>query len=306
MIIFHGVDMDGWFSAALLKLYDANLADYMVPADYKNEKDVVETVVAAIKSANPPKKIVIADFSFLPDAFKMIVNLAATKKISVSWFDHHVSSINKLSSIPEVTNLRGVRDTKISAAKLVCDYLGFDEKIKSVIQIVSDYDTFNFDETKLSDMMPALFNAGFNYRIEEPLKMVNRAIQCLLKQNINEYVKIGTYLLKHADAQVPGYVKDVKFGEFEGKKFAMVNVTERLVAQLAQKLFDKVDFVFSWKAIAGDKVQLFLTSAKTGNTDVSAIAQKMGSLFGGSGGGHKNASGATGQLVPFINYFYKN
>lgn len=199
-----------------------------------------------------------------------------------------------------------MRDTSVSAAKLICNTFQFDKKINEVIQIVSDYDTFNFDETKLSDMMPALFNAGFNYRIESPINMVERAMWCLIRQNVEEYVKIGTYLLKHADAQVPGYVKDVKFGEFEGKKFAMINVTERLVAQLAQKLFDKVDFVFSWKAIAGDRVQLFLTSAKTGNTDVSVIAQKMGTMFGGSGGGHKNASGATGQLLPFINYFYKS
>lgn len=42
MIVFHGVDMDGWFSAALLRIYDASLTDYMIPADYKNEQDVAK------------------------------------------------------------------------------------------------------------------------------------------------------------------------------------------------------------------------------------------------------------------------
>ncbi len=307
MIVYHGIDCDGWFSAALLISYDKSLADYMFPADYKGEKEVADQIIAAIQSDKPPQKIVICDFSFLPDAFKAIVGAAKQKNISVSWFDHHVSSINKLQSIPEISGLKGVRDpsNKVSAAKLVCDYLGLGDKFGVIIQTVSDYDIFNFDESKLSEQRAAQFNFGFIYDKVGAQEMVNRALDLLQNpQKIEKYIEIGTMFLKNYDAQVPMYLKDLERGEFEGKKYALVNSTEKIGAQLAQKIFHEVDFVIIWKAVSGKRAQLFLTSSKKGNTDVSVIAQRISAVCGVTGGGgHKNAAGAVVPLKKFVNFF---
>lgn len=309
MIVYHGIDMDGWFSAALLLTFSKGreaLGDYMIPADYKDAKQVYEQVVAAINSNKPPTKIIVCDFSFKPAEFTNIINLANSKKIKVFWFDHHISAINDAKTSELVNALPGVRDTSVSAAKLIGDFLNIPEPAKQIIQIVSDYDTFNFDDTKFATAQPALFNAGFNYNIKPAPEMIERAIDCLKNNKIKYFIDIGNYLLTNDEAKVPGYLKNVDFGEFEGKKYALLNMTDRIGAQIAQKLFEKVDFCVFWSVIAGKSAKLFLTSSKKASTDVSLIAKRIAELSGGTGGGHKNASGANLPFSKFYEIFLKD
>jgi oligoribonuclease NrnB/cAMP/cGMP phosphodiesterase (DHH superfamily) len=304
MIVYHNADPDGWFSAALLLKFDSSLGDFLIGADYPIKDQVFASVMEALNSNNKPKKVYICDFSFPLKEFEQIVSAAKQNNIEVWWFDHHASAIRAVSGSALVNSLPGERNTSISAAMLTAKHTKPDRKSMEIISLVSQFDVYNFDESKFTSEPCVLFTYGFVHNEKDSDSMVQRAVRCLDEFELVKYIGLGRIIVTNFKARIDRYLKDAEFGEFEGLKYALVNFTDKGAGLIAQYLYDKVDFVMTWRQIPVKKVAISFVSAKTrDDVDVSVLAKKICSLGGGSGGGHTHASGGAMSLAKFVELF---
>jgi len=296
MIISHAVDMDGWFSAAVLMLKYGKENCIYVPADYAYEASVFTALLTSIIDGTCPKTVFITDFSFNPNNFRAIAAAAQHHDVKVWWFDHHESAIERTKQFPALTELPGVRNIDYSAAKLVADWAGAEDKQKQIIQVVSDYDTWNFDEKKYWGQMGPVFNAWFNFQSLPPEKMVDRAITVLTGNVWEGAMELGSKLILDKKAQFESIAKQAMFVQYDNLTAAVFNCSEKGAGYVAINLYDKCDFAVSWRVLGNGKVSVSFCSDESG-PDVSKIASKFG------GGGHEHASGATVSFQTFSEAF---
>lgn len=180
LCIYHGVDFDGYCSAAIVKKAIQNTTcigtNHGQPT-YFMEKIDKSTIV------------IIVDFSFPKPIMENIISKAA----DVIWIDHHKTAIDALEGF----NLQGIRDTKKAACILTWEYFFSDLEMPLPVKMIGSYDIWEHtpDILKLNSFLQSL-------KKEE--RFADAPIwKDLLSNNINinKYLEIGTYIEKYITVQ---------------------------------------------------------------------------------------------------------
>jgi uncharacterized protein len=275
--IYHSKDLDGWMSAAIVKLKypDVKLIGWSY-GDPPVETAVNETF----------NEVVMVDISFPPD-----VMLAVARLDSLIWIDHHDRTIKETikyfddhSTPPPM----GPRDPKFAACELTWMYLFPNQKMPELVRLLGRYDCFGHkgtaEEKKVLEFQYG--SRAFISNPEEALKYLNEYLiseynaQALIS-NIH-YAGESIYKYLQIEAKQKYNQKfTISFAEWN---FACVN-TERL---------NPINFGIDYHKDGYDGFAcfwyengkwIFSLYNDDGKVDCSAIAKQFG------GGGHKGASG---------------
>lgn len=143
-VFYHGSDMDGWGSAAVLCQWNKQIEKRdLFPIDYGRYKLTMDIVKENITSDDI---VFIVDISFTKDTVDVLKYINKTAKETI-WIDHHDSSIELCKSDEEASNIKGIRSKKSSAILLTYNYVIETYSWAGIFNVspldyISDWDTF--------------------------------------------------------------------------------------------------------------------------------------------------------------------
>lgn len=301
VIVSHEVDMDGWFSAAAIvhslcwkeALESGDIK--LIGADYPKMGQVVKEVLAALSDG--PEYLYVTDFSFEPEDWLQVIQKAKKKKTQIFWFDHHESAIKKAAKHVAIKNLPGLRTDKISAALITGNELGLGSSERKVLKLVSDFDTWNFDQNHYWTEKAAIFNSWFNFCTSDFETMVKKALRTLQDGlDKTDWEELGMKVILDQRARFQAAARDASFVRYGGHTVGVVNTSEKSAGFIAVELADSCDFVLTWKMGKNEDIVVSFRSPE-GGPDVAEIASRFG------GGGHIHASGAHMEFSKFQENF---
>jgi oligoribonuclease NrnB/cAMP/cGMP phosphodiesterase (DHH superfamily) len=266
MICFHHNDGDGYCSLYIVKRKFPEIEGF--PIDYSKP--------FPYDKITPGELVVVVDYSF--DSLENLNKLLAITE-NVIWIDHHVSSL-KLGKV----NVKGVRGENVPAACYLCwQYFFPKESMPEVVELVSDYDTWQF---KFGDPTKFFAKGLMLYQGEEDIweDLLNDVGGDLIARITEE----GKIIMKYQSIYYHILLKNASFETvFEGHHAVVCNSC-KLNMELfkhAPKRNLKIVFYFD-----GDHYNVTLYSE---TIDCEKIARKYG------GGGHFGAAGFKVKELPF-------
>jgi len=279
VLIAHHNDSDGRLSAAVIRhwciLNDVK-DDRYVELDYNKPfpLDLVEK----------DEDVFIVDFSLKPDVMKKLLEITE----NITWIDHHRTALD----IKYPVELEGIRkDGDEAGCLLTWQYLFPDEDVPTVVQLVSDFDTWTF-----KDDDPVHFQYGLLSLDSDP---TNDELWGNLFESdslVDEIMEDGVVAKQFQESISETYCESYGFEtELDDLKCFAVNL----------KIFGS--FTFGNRMEEYDACLAFVfdginwqVSIFSKETDVSEVAKKF------KGGGHKNAAGWVCKELPFKRKENKN
>lgn len=275
--VYHIGDLDGVCSGAIIKYRFGEDCRELIPINYgwefpyhKIDKDTI---------------VYMSDFSMQP--FEDMLKIKEACK-SLIWIDHHQSSIeayNKLGLI-----IKGKREIGKAGCELTWEYLFPNEPTPRSVYLIGRYDVWQHDED--DDALP--FQYGMRNKKTWPIYMPFWSKLFTDSRIVPSTVADGKIILEYQRKNDEGYCRAYSFEtKFEGYKAIVCNK-----GYGNSKLFDSV-----YDPIKHDLMIMFVYAPKiekwklsfytTKDIDLSKLAEKYG------GGGHKQASGAEVDILPF-------
>lgn len=276
--IYHSRDLDGWVSAAIVRLKYPNVE--LIGWDYGQPLPILKDF----------DKLIMVDISFPPET---IGSLMSDRLI---WIDHHISAINAMNDAALDPN--GIRDVKKAACELTWEYFFPDIKMPELVRLLGRYDCFGHKGT--DEELKVL---EFQYGARQLIVNTDEAYSTLLICRGNgdwsfdgdvcdEIHSQGKAIYKYlcSEARLT-YLRKFEIW-LDDKLFACVNA-ER---------FNPINFGINYHSDGYDGFACFWYDGKqfmyslyndNGDTDVSIIAKNRG------GGGHKGASGFRSKEIIF-------
>lgn len=271
--IYHSRDLDGWMSAAIVKLKypDVELLGW----DYGQ----------SIPNLSAYNKIIMCDISFPLANMDLIASGMSNIQNDFIWIDHHISAIKECSFEVDgkyMAGYGGVRDTKFAACELTWQYFFPEIKMPELVRLIGRYDCFGHKGTKEEKKVLI-----FQYAARASLRNVDECYKALIDvrdEDIEGWLNVGegiySYLCTEARQKY-----DKKFEVWlDGKLFACVNDWR----------MNPINFGIDYHADGYDGFACFWYENgqftyslynDNGDVDCSVIAKNRG------GGGHKGASG---------------
>lgn len=280
--IYHSIDLDGWMSAAIVKLWwERN----------KSNGDSLEMIGfnygQPIPYVSNFDRVVMCDISFPPIEMMDI-------KGELIWIDHHISAIKDNWQIHEATE--GIRDTAFAACELAWKYFFPNEQTPEMVRLLGRYDCFGHKGTG-EEVKVLEFQYGARMRIHDAASAFENLTHSLLDRKegkiypiewfiSNEGASIYSYLCSESKhIYKNGFEIYFSLGDFSGSyKFICIN----------RERFNPINFGIDYHADGYDGCACFhYANGKwnfslyndNGLVDCSLIAKQHG------GGGHKGASG---------------
>jgi len=162
--VFHGVDLDGWMSAAIVKHW---FLTKVIPNDEAIGELVYDNIIGhvpktpifkdtnnlwflgwnygqPIPDLSEYDKVIMCDISFPKDYMRELrarLFNQETKKDHLIWIDHHISAI-KDSEAEFYDKVEGLRDTSFAACELTWQYFFPDEPMPEIVRLLGRYDCF--------------------------------------------------------------------------------------------------------------------------------------------------------------------
>ena len=319
--IYHSRDLDGWMSAAIVKLwwdncYDNNKntngnifskADFVVEKDKIRRSDVFSIGDQLFEflgwdyGDNIPDlsifdKIIMCDISFPPDEMNKLVNVPDDPRFV--WIDHHISSISN----PDINDnwILGLRDPGFAACELTWKYLFPKEDMPELVRLLGRYDCFGHKGTKEEKKVLEFqygarqfifdYQTAYFYLSKEILHRDGAMISFdsswdyIHKQGIAIYAYLCTEAKQIYAKAFSFEFKEVINGNFVCREFLIVN----------HERFNPVNFGINYHEHDFDGFGCFWYKKgkwffslynDDGRVDCSNIAYQYG------GGGHKGAAG---------------
>jgi oligoribonuclease NrnB/cAMP/cGMP phosphodiesterase (DHH superfamily) len=273
--IYHSRDLDGWMSAAIVKLKYPNVK--LKGYDYG---DVL------IDFADD--EVILVDISLPPSAMREL-----GYSHNVTWIDHHVSAIRD-SVTNAYTIYKGLRDPLFAACELTWKYFFPEDPMPEIVRLLGRYDCFGHKGTA-EEQKVLEFQYGARAVISNPDDAYSMLIECtrtkeseywflqaqVVVGNIHELGR-GIYKYLCTEAQQT-YAKRFTV-MFDRYKFAMVN----------QERFNPINFGIDYHKDGYEGFAcvwfqkgkwMYSLYNDNGKVDCSDICKSRG------GGGHKGASG---------------
>jgi oligoribonuclease NrnB/cAMP/cGMP phosphodiesterase (DHH superfamily) len=268
--IYHSRDLDGWMSAAIVKLKYPEVEllgwDYGMP----------------IPILDPTQAVIMVDISFPKEDMKQIAGQGLV------WIDHHISAIKDLSGLGFM--LQGIRDPQFAACELTWKHLFPDEQMPEIVHLLGRYDCFGHKGTDEEQKV-----LEFQYGAREAISNPEDAFYYLTHEdgeqtfaayitNVDRILESGRAIYKYLCTEAK-QIYARKFDLFYGSyRFGCVNECR----------FNPVNFGIDYHKDGYDGFACFhyqygkwIYSLYNDNglVDCSEIAKAMG------GGGHKGAAG---------------
>lgn len=206
LVIYHSIDLDGWFSAAIVREYfERTNSESCIISSEENIELMNANIFASPcidfvgynHGDNLPQisdffdTVIMCDISFPPEEMLKLKERFGDKFI---WLDHHISSINKNKHI----QIEGVRDVKRSACQITWDYFNTNVKTPELVRLIGIFDCFS---SKYTDEHTKAI--AFNYGVQSHISNYIDAYKHL-KDAIHRS-SCGFY---SADDEVDGIMKD--------------------------------------------------------------------------------------------------
>jgi len=276
--IYHSRDLDGWMSAAIVKLkyLDAELIGW----DYGQPLPDLDT----------ESQVIMVDISF-PRAIMQEIN----EVNGLIWIDHHISAIKEMAELEPLPYIHGLRNEKKAACELTWEYFFPNTKMPELVRLLGRYDCFGHKGTDEEQKV-----LEFQYAARSYLKNVSDCYQMLLyetgqaaipsEMTIESMLQIGKGIYKYLCTEAEQAYLNRFTIELDGYFFACVN-KERFnpinfgINYHNDKATDNYwydGFACFWYANGKYNYSLYNDN---GQVDCSVIAKNRG------GGGHKGASG---------------
>lgn len=264
-IVYHGADLDGKCSAAIVLKALGKKDVELIPYNYGE---------FPFEKIEIGEKVVVVDCSLdFEKLFEYTTNII--------WIDHHVTAIDKYDGL----ELKGLRRVGTAACELTWEYFMDDSEMPEVVKYLGDYDVWKFalgEPTKILQTGLRLYDTeptsdNWDQWLDEDYSLFDE---------IND----GKIALKYRDNYWKDIAKNSFFTTFEGYKCVACNASN-----VSSQLFDSVEgdydimIPFSFN---GDEWKLSLYTTKD-NIHIGNIATKYG------GGGHKGAAGFSCKELPF-------
>jgi hypothetical protein len=282
--IYHSRDLDGWMSAAIVKLKYPEIE--LKGWDYGQSIAISDSI----------EKIIFVDISFPHKEMREL-----GYKYSVVWIDHHISAIN--DSIEwAYTSYNGIRDSLFAACELTWKYLFPNELMPEIVRLLGRYDCFGHKGTE-EERKVLEFQYGARQCIGNPEEALHYLAIATIKGGdmeidlVDDILLQGRAIYKYLSSeaiqvykngfivQLPEKVQEVKISEtFIDRKFICIN----------RERFNPINFGINYHNDGYDGCATFFYSNgkwnfslynDNGKIDCSVIAKYFG------GGGHKGASG---------------
>jgi oligoribonuclease NrnB/cAMP/cGMP phosphodiesterase (DHH superfamily) len=266
MVCFHHTDNDGFCSFYIVKRKHPDITG--IPVDYSRP--------FPYDKITKDEPVIVVDYSF--DSMESLNKLFEITS-DVIWIDHHVSSLNL-----GLVNIRGPRVNGIPAACYLCwQYFFPKESMPEVVELVSDYDTWQF---KFGDSTQFFAKGLMLYQGEDDIweDLLNDIGGDLIARITEE----GKIIMKYQSLYYQILLKNASFETvFEGHDAIACNACKinMEVFKHAPKKDLKIVFFYD-----GKNYNVSLYSEKV---DCEQIAKKYG------GGGHAGAAGFKVKELPF-------
>lgn len=276
MKCFHHNDLDGRCAGAVVAQYTQNYnqEDYF-------EVDYIKPL--PIDKISDNEEVYIVDYSFKEDTVWQLDEILK-KTQNVVWCDHHTSSLNLLKQRPELKNIKGLVQDKISGAALTYMYLyncNFDS-LPYCIKLVSDYDCwlhkYDPDTTKFKIGIDTIEHNALNIIWHILFNEIDR------HSVLNDIIDKGNTVKQYIDQDNTQYRQTWAYeSEIDGHKCLVIN--RKASSWIFGEKVNEYPITMVW-VFNGEKYIYSIYSIDP-NVDCSKIAEKFG------GGGHKGAAGFT-------------
>jgi len=288
--IYHSRDLDGWMSAAIVKLW--------------HELDVEKKQTKEAEKKNgsfamyPPLELIGWDYGQpVPDlAFKEVILVDVTLPTMfmannanrITWIDHHISAIKTMAELDPLLFLNGMRNDKFAACELTWKYFFPGDNMPEIVRLLGRYDCFGHKGT--DEELKVL---EFQYGARASLFDVDTCYQALKgwNENLEHVIQVAGYnIYNYLCTEAESSYKKIFPIELDGYKFACIN----------QERFNPVNFGIDYHKDGYDGFACFwYVNSKfsyslyndNGLVDCSVIAKNRG------GGGHKGASGFISNII---------
>lgn len=297
-IFYHRVDWDGVGSAALVCWF----IEHTFPKD-------VRVQLIGVNHGEPMPKVSFEESSitFVVDfCFSLEQMRELSKATTLFWFDHHITSIERMSEHPDI-EWYGVADVSVSAAFLVQNLYLSTETLRFA-QLVSDYDCHKPIQPPFwqQDEAPFLFNVGLGvvWRSKD-ISSFGKYLRSPVRKIFKGELSIESVILAGQKRSKDWYQQDVDFlssrafmTTFQGRRCLAANASgltlqkfKGTVEQLEEPV-DALIWFFLESSEIGTRWVVNLRSLDP-EFDVSVEAKRFG------GGGHRGAAGFCCRSLPF-------
>jgi len=287
--IYHSKDLDGWMSAAIVKLRypDVKLIGWNYGDTFPLGLDRVYD------------DVIMVDISFTPD-----IMLALTKLNGLIWIDHHERTIYETEEYFNDHGMGykmplGLRISTFAACELTWKYLFPDQPMPELVRLLGRYDCFGHKGTD-EELRVLEFQYGARQWISNP----EEALQYLKIYLKSEYEATAMMAdIYYAGTSIFKYLC-VEAKQKYAQRFTLSfpeplddgsTLYSRTFACVNGERFNPINFGIDYHKDGYDGFACFWYEKgnwnfsfynDNGNVDCSAIAKQFG------GGGHKGASGA--------------
>lgn len=279
--IYHSRDLDGWMSAAIVKLKypDVKLYAWDYGDEYFN-----------LPAEEP---VIMVDVSYPMD---VMLTVAKISKWQLTWIDHHASAIKAFNDFTQggESFMSTKLDTKFAACELTWGYLFPNEQMPELVRLLGRYDCFGHKGTD-EERKVLEFQYGAReliYNVETALINLKVAAQGRKEDEYvcNPLLKSGQAIYSYLRTEAKQTYKMAFPVEFDGYKFLCVN----------QVRFNPINFGIDYHKDGYDGFACFHFQNEqfvyslyndNGMVDCSEICKKRG------GGGHKGAAGFRSAII---------
>jgi oligoribonuclease NrnB/cAMP/cGMP phosphodiesterase (DHH superfamily) len=274
--IYHSIDLDGWCSAAIVKLWfqkQSFRSDTLKLIGYNYSDPIPEIPIN--------EEVIMVDISFPVEEMKRLL-----ENNNLEWCDHHISAIKAMND--SGINPHGERDVKYAACELTWKYL-FDTQLPEFVRLLGRYDCFGHKGTDEEQKVLEFQYAARSYfkNPDDCLEMLKWDLGYTViesEKSIDNLLISGKGIYKYLCTEAEQIYSRKLDVNFDGHKFAIVNAPR----------FNPINFGIKYHEDGYDGAGcfyyengqwLFSLYNDNGLVDVSIICKNRG------GGGHKGAAG---------------
>lgn len=295
--IYHNRDLDGWMSAAIVKLWNqrhnTELGKNKIFQDDNLTLmgwDYGQPIPDFVINPQTEDRIVMVDISFPRVTMHSINEL-----FNLIWIDHHISAIKEMGDLTIV----GIRDPKFAACELTWKYFFPNQEMPEIVRLLGRYDCFGHKGTN-EEQKVLEFQYGARSIITNPEEAYRELVDNISCDPTevaiwNRGKGIYSYLCTEAK-------------QIYARKFA-VRIADYKFACVNQERFNPINFGIDYHKDGYDGFLCFhYQNGKwsfslyndDGKVDCSEICKANG------GGGHKGAAGfIKNSIEEFMTYEIK-
>lgn len=298
-IVYHRVDYDGLFSAAIIQDYLVNELGYeKVITKGWNYGDSIPEFPRI--GENELCHIFLVDISFPPDDMKRLSKLSGGYR--TIWIDHHIGAIDT-SKEHSYDNMDGLRMIGLGACELCWKYMhGVDSIVPKAVRLISAYDVW--DKNRFSwDKETLAFQTGLRAKYGMVLNSINQIFDKLMLDNSQltaEILEAGKQIIVYNQKRHKAAVKSHAFPVTVGGKYkGICMLTCEFGSQQFESVYSEYDISVCVNLRHDENGDLYYSISMYSEEDTGLnLADYMKQNY--NGGGHMRAAGGTMTRDQFI------